>query len=274
MIWGLSPIYWKLLKNIENFELASYRIILSIIPMFFILGLTKVKACLQLTLSYPWQILIASGCMFTNIFLFVYAVNTGQILQASFGYFLSPLLSILMAAVVLKEKLNPIKYIALFITLISVLIRLSDFNSIPWVAFALAFAFSLYGLLKKFVPINVKQLTFIEMSVLLIPSFFILFTTQELTLLTNTSTSEQILLLAAGIPTILPFLLFNYGVQKIPLNIVGFFQYLSPSLQFLIAYWGYQEKIITAHWISYLFIWCACGMVALNNLQKGQHARK
>lgn len=275
-IWGLSPIYWKALISIDNLELGAYRIILSAVALLFLIPPAKYKTLISKAKKYKTLLLISCSCMFTNIFLFIYAVNTDQILQASFGYFLSPLVSITLGGLVLKEKLTKIKLIAIGITIISLTIKFSNFEVFPWVSIALAAAFSLYGLLKKFIHIETKEMTFIEMSILVIPCTFILFylnNTQDLSLITQTDSREKMILLFCWAPTLLPFLFFSFGTKTIPLNIVGFFQYLSPSLQFILGYLIYNELIVTSEWISFLLIWCACGMVAISNIKRGKIAR-
>jgi len=277
ILWGISPIYWKLLTNIDNLELGAYRILISAIALFIFIKPSSYGDIYQQFLNYKKPILISCLCMFTNIFLFVYAVNTGKILQASFGYFLSPLLSIALGGIVLKEEISKVKLIAIVITLISLVIRLTDFDTFPWISLLIGGAFSLYGLLKKFIHIETKQMTFLEMTLISIPSLFILIylsSTNEQGLMALATKQDYIILLFAWIPTVFPFLLFNLGTKSIPLNIVGFFQYLSPSIQFLVGLLIYKEQIVSTQWISFLLIWCACGMVAMNNFKRGTNARK
>ena len=275
-IWGLSPVFWKLLINFETFELASYRVLVSFLCFIPFFNISKYKLMWSKIKTNKMLTLISCGLMFNNIYLFVYAVNSGQILEASFGYFLSPVLSMALAYFVLKETISPIKLVAIIFAVISVIIKLTTFTTFPWVSLALGGGFALYGLIRKFLVLNATEMTFSEMSFISIPALIILLNlgfSNEL-YFNNASVFELSLLPLAWVPTLLPFLFFSFAAKHIELNILSFIQYLSPSIQFVLAVFVYKEYIETSQWISFALIWLACSLIVTSSLRRRYNARK
>ena len=275
-IWGLSPIFWKQLDHLNTFELASYRVLISFICFLPFFNFTRYRSLISKIKKAPFISLMSCSLMFVNIYLFVYAVNAGMILQASFGYYLSPLLSMALAVFVLKEKLSRIKLFAIFLAFTSIMIRFSDFAEVPWVAFILGSCFALYGVLRKFSHLNAVEITFSEMSSISIPSAIILFylinTGQAIT--PELSSKDVVLLAFIWIPTLVPFALFSHAAKNIELNILSFILYLSPTIQFLLGAYVYNEKITHSQWISFILIWCACLMLIVTKIKGLKFARK
>lgn len=276
LLWGLSPIFWKLLSQFQTFELASFRVIISFICFIPFIQKKRISGIIHKIKQNPVITLISCCLMFTNIYLFVYAVNSGQILEASFGYFLSPLVSMALAYFVLKEKLSPIKLIAVCLAIVSILIKLSTFENFPWVSLILGGCFSVYGLLRKYSKLNAIELTVSELSVISVPAFFILtwITMRGESYFGSASLNELSLLSLVWIPTLIPFLLFSHAAKYIELNILSFIQYLAPSIQFILGVYIYQEKITSSQWLSFILVWIACLLVIITKLLRGQNERK
>lgn len=276
LLWGLSPLLWKALESFPSLELASYRVILScivVIPFLIHMGPKDLWNKLKRK-----KIITLFSCvfMFTNIFLFVYAVNNGFILEASFGYYLSPLLSIALGYILLKEKISTLKKIAILFAFISVIIRFTQLTTIPYVGLILGTVFTLYGLVRKFSHLSAKELTFIEFIFLTPISLIILSYMYETNAgyILSSSFSEKIILAFAWAGTLLPFLFFSYAIKKLPLNVMGFIQYLAPTSQFLIGIFVFKENINSVELISFIFIWIACTIVLTGNLKRSRLERK
>jgi chloramphenicol-sensitive protein RarD len=276
LVWGLSPIFWKLLNNFQIFELASYRVLFSLLCLLPFLNTKRFIAIYQKVKRNPFISLLSCSLMFTNIYLFVYAVNSNQILEASFGYFVSPLLSMALAYFVLKESLSLIKIVAISLAFISICIKLSTFDNFPWVSLVLGGCFSIYGLLRKYSKMNAFELTISEMSFISIPALIIVIYhfSESISYLPNASNLELLLLCLVWVPTLIPFILFSHAAKHIELNILSFIQYLSPSIQFVLAVYFYNEKIMTSQWISFTLVWCACSLVVMSKLMRGSFERK
>jgi chloramphenicol-sensitive protein RarD len=276
LTWGLSPIFWKLLSNFQIFELASYRVIFSVLCLLPFLSLNKISVICQKIKKNPFITLFSCVLMFINIYLFVYAVNSGQILEASFGYFMSPLLSMALAYFILEESLSKVKIIAIALAFIGICIKLSTFEHFPWVSLVLGGCFSIYGLLRKYSKMNAFEITFSEMTCILGPALLIVsyHFSESITYYPMASNTELVLLCFVWVPTLIPFILFSHAAKHIELNILSFIQYLAPSIQFVLAIYYYNEKIMTSQWISFILVWCACLLVIISRLMRGHFERK
>jgi chloramphenicol-sensitive protein RarD len=268
-IWGLFPIYWKLLSHFSPIELTAYRIIWSFLTLFFFLVfqisfLPTVREFLEGKTFV--QHLISTVLIGINWFLFIYAVNNGNILQASFGYFIGPLFSVMIGIFFLKEEIDKFKLTAIILMIIAVSIRTLHFSGFPWIALVLGLSFSLYGLMRKYITTSSVQSVTYETFLMFIPSFVTIFNLEinNKGHYLSASSIQHLLLLMSGVVTITPLILFSAGAKRIPLNSLGFIQYLAPSLQFLCAFFLYDEKMNANQWISFGIIWLACALLIYN----------
>ena len=261
LFWGVLPIFWKLLKHVPSEEVLAHRIFWAFVLIVILLWFRKsinIKAVFtQPKLMKP--LIVTSVLIGANWGLFVYAVNSDQILEASFGYFINPLVSVLLGIIVLKERLNALKLVALLLAASGVIYMTLDFGRLPWVSLGLAFAFGFYGLLKKTTPIGSLQGLAVE--TLFLSPFFLAFIIYKMINGTGYlfvySIETDILLILAGVVTVLPLFWFANGAKRIPLSSVGFLQYIAPSIMLLLGVFIYGEEFGQTRLISFSIIWVA-----------------
>ncbi|GGA63535.1 EamA family transporter RarD [Ornithinibacillus halotolerans] len=264
VVWGFLPIYWKLLDHVPAGQILAHRIIWSFAFMILILLIVRkwngfireCKAILQDKKKWM-SITLASLVISLNWLTYIWAVNSEHILEASLGYYINPLVSILLAIIVLKEKLTKSQTVSVLLAGLGVLYLTISYGVFPWVSIILAVTFALYGLFKKVVDIPAMYgLTIETLIVTPIALLYLLF------LPTNTFTfqeisSNQLLLIGSGIMTAVPLLLFASGARRIPLAMVGFLQYIAPTFMLLIGIFVYGETFTKEHLIAFSMIWLA-----------------
>ncbi|MGI2259641.1 EamA family transporter RarD [Shewanella sp. GXUN23E] len=261
-MWGFAPLYFKLLDQVSATEILLHRIIWSfvfmMILMLFVGNFSKVREILkrpkQLGILCITSVLIAG-----NWLLFIWAVNNDHMLDASLGYYINPLFNVMLGMVFLGERLRKLQWVAVSLAAIGVLIQIVSFGSVPVVSIGLATSFGLYALLRKKVNIDAQSGLLLE-TALLVPLAlaYMLWMPQEAgaNMLTN-SMDMNLLLMAAGIVTSVPLLCFAGAAIRIPLTILGFFQYIGPSIMFLLAITLFGEPFDMEKSITFGFIWLA-----------------
>lgn len=260
-MWGFFPIYWKLLKHVSALELLSHRIVWSFIFLLLAIFIGKQwnefrSLINRKTLSIY---LIAALLIGVNWLLYVWAVNAGHIVETSLGYFINPLLSVLLGLIILREKLRITQWIPIVIAFIGVVYLTITYGSLPWIALSLAFTFGFYGLTKKLAPLSSLFGLTLETGILLIPAFVYL-TLREAdgtAAFLHTGLTADLLMIGAGIVTTIPLLMFASAAKQIPLTMVGVLQYLAPTIQFLIGVFVYKEDFDTTRLIGFSIVWLA-----------------
>ncbi len=272
LLWGLAPVYFKQLLDVPAPEILAHRVVWSIL---LLLGLitalgywTRVRALLRQP-RLLLLLLISSVVIGTNWLVFIWAVNNNHILDASLGYYINPLLNIVLGMVFLQERYRPLQWLAVGLAALGVLIQLLIFGSLPWVALVLALSFGTYGLIRKQVPVDPFTGLLLETSVLLIPAVLWLWGLNSATgNLSANSTSLNLLLLAAGLITTIPLLLFAGAARRLQLSTLGFFQYLAPSLALLLGVLVYEEAFTTDKAITFALIWIALIVYSLDGIRQ------
>ncbi|MCL1077025.1 EamA family transporter RarD [Parashewanella spongiae] len=261
-LWGIAPLYFKLIDTVAATEILLHRVIWSflfmLILMYFIGGFSNFKRLFnhpkQLAVLCVTSVLIAG-----NWLLFIWAVNNDHMLDASLGYFINPLLNVLIGLIVWGERLQRLQWIAVGLALTGVLVQLISFGSIPLVSLALAGSFSIYGLLRKKVNVDAKTGLLVETAILL-PIALIYIGYQllygDMAFFSHPLTLNMQLMLA-GVVTSIPLLCFAGAAIRIPFSVLGFFQYIGPSLMFIIGTMIYQEPFNLEKGITFGFIWAA-----------------
>ncbi|ABI73649.1 EamA family transporter RarD [Shewanella frigidimarina] len=261
-IWGVAPLYFKLLHHVPATEILMHRVIWSFIFMVILMQFIGGFSRLRLILKQPKQLLIlliTSVLIAANWLLFIWAVNNDHMLDASLGYFINPLFNVLLGMVFLGERLRKLQWVAVALASIGVLVQLVSFGSIPLVSLALAASFGFYGLLRKKVNIDAKSGLLVETAILLpiaLGYLFITLDSSTTSMLTNTL-DLNLLLVAAGIVTTIPLLCFAGSAVRIPFSILGFFQYIGPSIMFILAVKLFNEPFDIEKGITFGFIWGA-----------------
>jgi len=265
-LWGILPVYWKFVHNVPSQEILAHRIVWSFFFMVFVLLVTaKLRAFISELFEIIVQpkkllgIMMAAALVSVNWFTYIWAVNNNHVIESSLGYYINPLISVLLGIIVLKEKLSLWQIVSFFLATIGVLNMTLRFGSVPWVALILAISFGLYGLIKKVV--NAGAITGLTLETLFISPFALIF----LRYVHNNgngafgldSPITSSLLIGAGVITAVPLLLFAGGAKRLPLSVIGFLQYIAPTLMLILGVFIYHEPFTGVHLSSFVFIWTA-----------------
>ena len=286
-LWGLLPVYWKLVDSVNPKEILANRIFWSFIFMLIILLVTKKWGMLSATIKgfaknrkQMFALIAASLLISINWFVYIWSVNSGHMVEASLGYYINPLVSILLGTIVLKEKLTAAQYVSFILAAVGVLIISIAHGQIPWIALALAVTFGLYGLAKKL--IQVDSSVGLALETLVVTPIAVLYMGYLFFKGTNAFIASPIgtdlLLMGAGIATAVPLLYFAKGAQKIPLSLLGFIQYISPTITLVLGVFVYHESFSKIQLLSFIFIWSALTIFSLSKTklfsEKGIKFRK
>jgi chloramphenicol-sensitive protein RarD len=262
LIWGLSPIYWKVMRDIPAFEIIMHRVIWSFFFLIIVLVFQKHWNEFMAAVKKPrtFMILIPTTILLGfNWFIYIWAINNEHILQASLGYFINPLINVLLGMLFLRERLRRLQTMSLALATIAVLYLTFYHGEFPWIALSLAFAFGFYGLIRKVAPVSSLVGLFIEMLFLSGPALaYILFLNSKgIGALFHISIKIDLFLMGAAFLTAVPLLLFTMGTRRLNLSTVGFLQYIAPSCMFLLGVFLYNEPISSAQIFAFVLIWTA-----------------
>ncbi len=273
--WGLVPIYYKGLQTVGAWEVLAHRVIWSVPLLVIFLAVRDGRqfwSRLRLPMaSIAW--LILSGMLISvNWLVFVWSVANDHILDTSLGYFATPLVSVLLGYVFLQERLNPLQIIAVAVAAAGTIYLGWFLGRPPWIAIALALSFGLYGLLRKRLEVGPMLGLLWETSLMLIPALVYLTWLQSQSALhfMHEATVIDLLLMGSAFITVLPLIWFNMAAKKLPLSILGFFQYLAPSMSFMIAVFLYGEKFTSGHAVAFSCIWLALGLVSIEPFRRAR----
>ena len=263
-IWGLAPLYFKQLAGVAAFEVLTHRIIWSCLLLLVLLFAYVGFAPLRQLLSQPRRIAllgISSVVIALNWVLFIWAIQNDHMLDASLGYYINPLVNVVLGMLFFQERLSRLQWLAVASAAVGVGVQLVAFGSIPWVALMLAMTFGIYGLIRKKVQVEGITGLWLETMLLFIPASLYLGSQMEQQLTPFMQDIPMTLwLLAAGLITTVPLLFFSNAAMLLPLSVLGFFQYIGPSLMFILAVTLYQEPLDSSKIITFLFIWGALGI--------------
>lgn len=270
-IWGIAPAYFKLIQQVPADEILTHRVIWSFFFMLALITLgrnwSQVRAAChnrkRLFLLAVTAVLIGG-----NWLLFIWAVNNHHMLEASLGYFINPLVNVLLGMLFLGERFRRMQWIAVVLAFAGVLIQLWQFGSLPIIGLGLAFSFAFYGLLRKKIAIDAQTGMLIE-TLWLLPvaaAYLFLFADSPTSHLSANPWSLNLLLVAAGIVTTVPLLFFTAAATRLRLSTLGFFQYLGPTLMFLLAVTFYGETVGQDKLVTFGFIWAALLLFILDAL--------
>lgn len=273
LVWGILPIYWKWLKVVNPDEILASRIFWSFVFMLIVLLFTrKIGEFFQVLKSFRQNkkqllALVAASILISgNWFIYIWAVNSNQMVEASLGYYINPLISVLLGLFVLKEKLSGAQIVSFLLAFTGVLILSVSFGRLPWIAISLALSFAIYGLVKKLLQVDSAiGLTLETMVISPFAAIYIgwLFVKNEQAFL-NISMTTDLLLMGAGAVTAIPLLYFAKGVQRIPLSMLGFLQYIAPTITLILGIFVYHEPFSSVDVISFLFIWLALAIYSFS----------
>lgn len=275
-MWGIAPIYFKALGGIPPLEILSHRIVWSVLLLAVLLHFGQGWANVKQVISQKkrtFLLLCSATLVAVNWLIFIWAVNSDMMLEASLGYYINPIINVILGMLFLQERLRKLQWVAVALAATGVLIELIAFGSIPYVSFALAISFGFYGLLRKKINADAQTGLFIETLFLApIAAVYLLSIDTPTSSMWSNSLNLNLLLIAAGIVTTAPLLCFTGAATRLKLSTLGFFQYIGPSLMFLLAVTVYQEPLTEAKVITFGFIWLALVLFSVDGIQN--HKRK
>ena len=262
LIWGITPIYWKLLRHVPALELLAHRIVWALVLVAVWMTVRRRWPDLLDAVRKPRTVaslLASTACIAVNWGLFIWAVNTDRVLSTSLGYYINPLVSVLLGLVVLRERLNRRQWLAVGLATVAVAILTARVGHLPWISLALAFSFGFYGLLRKTVAADaVTGLTFETAALTPLCLAFLAWRERlGVAALSHQGLGVDLLLVAAGAVTAIPLILFTLGARRLPLSTVGLLQYIAPTCTFLLAVFLYSEPFSAAHGVAFALIWTA-----------------
>lgn len=270
-LWGVLPLYWKLLQAIPALEILAHRILWSFVFLGSFLLISRGWQTMVAVLTNRKKLMIIFLCgllISFNWLTFIFAVNSNQVIEASIGYYIGPLVAVLLAVLVLKERITQWQLISIALATVGVLIITLQYGRVPWIALILAATFALYGLTKKIVAIDpvtgLTLETFIVMPVALI--YILRLEYIGTGALGNVPFYMQIILAGTGIATMMPLLGFAKGLEKTNFSMMGFLQYIAPTISLLLGILVFKEHFSVSHVISFCFIWVGLIIFTLANL--------
>ena len=259
VIWGLSPLFYRLLDDVDPKVIMSFRVIFSLFFLFFFLYFFNngKKFLKKKYLNSFWLILLASLMIGINQYGFIYSISINEVLQASFAYYLFPLLAISFGFIFFRERFTKIQIIAVFFAFFAIFLLSLGINSLPLISIIMGVTFAIYGMIKKKMDLNPLKTVFIEIGLLspLALAFLLFIFKNNPEQIYSLNSYNYFLLLVSGLITALPLWLFSLSSQQLRYSTLGMINYLNPTLQFLVAVIIFSEPFNNLHLLSFIFIW-------------------
>ncbi|MGD2024333.1 MAG: EamA family transporter RarD [Desulfobacterales bacterium] len=276
LIWGISPIYWKTLRSVPALEIILHRIVWSfflLVPLIVIMRrwqeFIAVFKNLRTLLILLFTALIVGG----NWLLYIWAVNSDHLLQASLGYYINPLVNVVLGMVFLKEKLRAPQILAVVLAAVGVLYLTVYFGEFPWIALMLAVSFGFYGLIRKVAPVGAVVGLSVETLLLSIPALIYLYHLDRLGQgsIFRVSLKLDLMLMGCSVVTALPLLFFTLGARRLYLSTMGLLQYIAPSCMFVLAVFLFREPFASAQVVTFVLIWTALAIYSTDSVRYYRH---
>jgi len=269
LLWGFFPIYWKILRHVPSTQILAHRVIWSLVLLVLLLFIqgrwrdTRIFAPF-----YPNTLIfiITAFILGSNWLIYIWAINSGQIVESSLGYFINPLVNVFLGMALLRERIYRWQKLSLILALMGVLFLIFRYGRIPWIALMLAFTFGTYGLLRKTSKAGSMVGLFFDTAILLpiVLAYLIILASHGSGAFLCIDHRTDMLLMGSGIVTAIPLLLFAHGARIIPYSAVGFFQYITPTSQLLIGVFLYGEPFTSTHALCFGLIWMAIAIYSFS----------
>jgi len=270
LLWGILPVYWKALKAVPAVEILAHRVMWSFIFLALLMTLRRRWAALREKLRRRRTLaafLGSSGLLAANWLLYIWAVNSGHLVETSLGYFINPLVNVLLGFLFLRERLNRPQTVAVILAGAGLLFLAWRTGGLPWISLGLAFSFGFYGLIKKVGALSATEGLTFETAVMSLPALaYLVFIGVGGTGAFGRGLAPTALLALSGLVTAYPMLLFGAAARRIPLAAVGFLGYISPSLQFILGVLIYREPFDTTRLAGFVIIWVALAIYSLDGV--------
>lgn len=277
LIWGVSPVYWKALQPVPALEIVTHRVVWSFAFLAMLVLVQGRWSEFRSALARPRTVLVLSLTTLLvsgNWLLYIWAVNAGHLLQASLGYYINPLVNVLLGMVFLRERLRRPQALAVLLACTAVVFRSVSFGQFPWIALTLGFSFGLYGLIRKIAPVGSLVGLTVE-TLLLTPigvGYLVFLELHGTGLLLQGDSARDALLFGTGVFTAVPLLLFNLGARRINLSTLGLMQYTAPSGMFLLAVFAYGEPFTAVQVWTFVLIWSALAIYSVDSVRAFRRA--
>jgi chloramphenicol-sensitive protein RarD len=271
VLWGLMPLYWHLLKDVPSLQIVAHRVVWSTLLVVAWLLWKNGHGWLRTALARPraaWMLALSGALIGFNWSLYIWAVNAGHVVESSLGYFINPLLNVVLGVVFLHERLSRAQWIAVALAAAGVLWLTVNFGQPPWIAICLALSFALYGLLRKLLAIDAVAGLGVESIYLILPALAVVGwgeTHGQGGFLDAWGAGRDALLIFGGALTALPLIGFAFAVRRVPLSVVGLLQYIAPTLQFLTGVFIFHEPFDRDRLIGFICIWIGLGIFAIDS---------
>ncbi len=270
--WGLVPIYFKALNDVSATEILAHRIAWCV-PVTLLVMLFLKKSILIKSILSDKRLLLglatSTALISCNWYIFTWAVTHEQILATSLGYFINPIMSILMGVLLLNEKLTRFQWVAVFLVFAGVVNQIVNYGEFPWIALSLATSFALYGFIRKQLKVDSLNGLLVEtlMALPFAAGYVLWILGEQTAVFLHLSINIDLLLISGGVITAVPLIWFASAAKKIPLNSVGFLQFIAPSITFILATQLYHESLGSKQLISFIFIWSGLGLYLIKPIQ-------
>ena len=276
LLWGLFPLYWPLLTPATALEILAHRVLWSLLVVVVLLVVTKRSAQVVAALRdrrRAAQLALAAVVIAVNWGTYIYGVSSDRVVETSLGYFVNPIVTVLLGVLVLGERLRPVQWTAMGAAFVAVVVLTVENGSPPWIALILAFSFGTYGLLKKTAGVGAVEALAIETGVLLpvAAAYVVVLGVTGASTFGSQGPGHAVLLAAAGIVTAVPLLLFGASVSRVPLSTLGVLQYLAPTMQFLLGVTLFDEPLPLGKLVGFVLVWIG---VALFTTDLIRHHRR
>ena len=273
VLWGLLPIFWKLLANVDSVYVLAQRVLFSCIFCLAIIILKKNGSSVKNILKSKTErrrYFVCGILISINWGVYILTVAMGKILESSLAYYMNPLFSVVIGALIFKEKLSPVQWISVGLALVGVMIPVIAYGNVPYLAIIIGLSFALYGAMKKTIKAESEVSICMEtMSVLPLALAFIVYAQLSgYTTFSSLSNAEMLLLAASGAVTSIPLMLFAKGIRKTSITTSGILMYINPTLQLLVGVLIYNEVFTKMNAITFAFVWAAVILFVLDSLRK------
>ncbi|MFC5819984.1 EamA family transporter RarD [Nonomuraea harbinensis] len=277
-MWGLFPLYWPLLKPAGAVEILAHRMVWSLITVVAVLAVRRYWSWIKEIVRQPRKLALlalAALIITVNWGTYIYAVNTGHVVEAALGYFINPLVSVLFGVVLLRERLRPLQWTAVGFGALAVIVLTTNYGRLPYLALVLAFSFGLYGLIKKQANVGAAESLTVETLLLLVPAvaYIGFLEAAGQGTFVDLGPWHVVLMVGAGVITAVPLLCFTASAIRVPLSTIGLLQYIAPVLQFLCGVLIAKETMPPSRWIGFSIVWLALAIFTYDSLRAARAAR-